>query len=119
MNRYFFLLLVVITTSLMGSSFTIGKIGLNYVSSILLVGLRFTIAGLLMALILYKKPKPKLIGDWVKIGAIGFFQTAGVMGCIFLSLQTISAGESSILTFLNPLLVVIFGSLFLKIKYQI
>ncbi len=118
MNRYFFLLLVIITTSLMGSSFTIGKIGLQYVSSILLVGLRFTIAGVLMALILFKKPKPKEVKDWLKIGTIGLFQTAGVMGCIFLSLQTITAGESSILTFLNPLLVVIFGSLFLKMKYH-
>lgn len=49
---------------------------------------------------------------------IGTFQTAGVMGCIFLSLRTITASESSILTFTNPLLVVVFGTLFLKTRYK-
>ena len=118
MKKPLFLLLVVITTALMGSSFAIGKIGLNYVSSFLLVGLRFTIAGLIMSLILIKRPKPKEKKNWLRIGLIGFFQTTGVMGAIFLSLQTITAGESSILTFLNPLLVVVFGSTFLKLKYH-
>jgi len=117
LKRSLFLLLVITTTSLMGSSFAIGKIGLNYVSPFLLVGLRFTIAGLIMSLILFKRPKPKDRANWFKIGVIGFFQTTGVMGAIFLSLKTITAGESSILTFLNPLLVVLFGSVFLKIKY--
>ncbi len=35
-----------------------------------------------------------------------------------LSLRTISAGESSILTFINPLLVVVFATLFLGARYQ-
>jgi len=118
MKRSYFLLLVVITTSLMGSSFSIGKIGLNYISPFLLVGLRFTIAGLIMSLILIKRPKPKEKANWLRIGIIGFFQTTGVMGAIFLSLKTITAGESSILTFLNPLLVVVFGSAILKLKYH-
>src|SRR5690606_6456494 len=53
-----------------------------------------------------------------RIALIGFFQTAGVMGCIFVSLRTITAGQSSILTFMNPLLVVIFGTLFMKLSYS-
>lgn len=40
------------------------------------------------------------------------------MACIFLSLRTIPAGESSILTFSNPLIVVILASLFLGSHYQ-
>ena len=40
------------------------------------------------------------------------------MGCIFVSLETITAGESSILTFINPLLVIIFGTIFLKLVYR-
>ncbi|UOR13675.1 DMT family transporter [Halobacillus amylolyticus] len=121
MSKAVFALLVVITTSLMGSSFAIGKIGLAYVSPLLLVGLRFAIAGILMSLfvILYKRPHPKKNGDWFRIVVIGFFQTAGVMGAIFLSLRTISAGQASILTFMNPLLVVIFGALFIGSKYRL
>ncbi|WCK55674.1 DMT family transporter [Aneurinibacillus sp. Ricciae_BoGa-3] len=111
-------ILVILTTSLMGSSFAVGKIGLAYMSPLLLIGLRFTLAGVLMALVVIKKPFPKQPLDWGKIFLIGLFQTAGVMGCIFLSLRTIPAGESSILTFSNPLLVVILSSLFLGSRYQ-
>jgi probable blue pigment (indigoidine) exporter len=114
-----FFALVVVTTFLMGSSFTVGKIGLNYVSPLLLVGLRFTIAGLLMAVLVRKRVKPDELADWGRIFTIGLMQTAGVMGCIFLSLRTITAGESSILTFTNPLMVVIMGTIFLGIRYRL
>lgn len=119
MNKYMYGLLVIVTTSLMGSAFAIGKIGLIYSSPILLVALRFSIAGIIMALIvmLLRRKHPSTLNEWVKICIIGFFQTAGVMGCIFVSLKTITAGESSILTFINPLLVIIFGTVFLKFTY--
>ncbi|MGI2326815.1 DMT family transporter [Planococcus sp. YIM B11945] len=115
-----FAFLVVLTTSLMGSSFAVGKIGLGYVSPLLLVGIRFTVAGLLMIAIvkLLKRPTPNTLKDWLRIFCIGSFQTAGVMGAIFLSLRTITAGESAILTFMNPLLVVVFGTLALGIRYR-
>lgn len=119
MNRLWFGMLVVVTTSLMGSSFAVGKIGLAYFSPLLLVGLRFTLAGLLLALWVRKKPLPRSGREWGQLGLIGFLQTAAVMGCIFLSLRTITAGESSILTFLNPLLVVIWGTLFLRVTYRL
>jgi probable blue pigment (indigoidine) exporter len=119
LHPFLFIVLVVVTTFLMGSSFTVGKIGLNYVSPLLLVGLRFTIAGLLMAVLVRKKLKPETLADWGRIFTIGLVQTAGVMGCIFLSLRTITAGESSILTFSNPLMVVIMGTIFLRIRYRI
>lgn len=119
LHPFMYIVLVVVTTFLMGSSFTVGKIGLNYVSPLLLVGLRFTIAGLLMAVLVRKKLKPVKLADWGRIFLIGLVQTAGVMGCIFLSLRTITAGESSILTFSNPLMVVIMGTIFLGIRYRI
>ena len=120
MNKFVYGLLVVLTTSLMGSAFAIGKIGLIYSSPILLVAYRFSLAGILMAFFVYlwKRPHPHSLTDWGKIFIIGFFQTAGVMGCIFVSLKTITAGESSILTFINPLLVVIFGTILLKLTYR-
>lgn len=119
MNRYLFGLIVVVTTSLMGSSFAVGKMGLAYFSPLLLAGCRFTLAGLIMALFVRKRPRPGDLRDWGKIMSVGLFQTAGVMGCIFLSLRTITAGESSILTFTNPLLVIVLGTLFLGAKYRI
>ncbi|MET3656827.1 DMT family transporter [Sporosarcina sp. FSL K6-1540] len=121
MNRISFCLLVILTTGLMGSSFTIGKLGLAYSSPLLLVALRFTLAGIIMATIvkILNKPHPVKAIDWVWLVLIGLFQTAFVMGCIFMALRTITSGETSILTFMNPLLVVVFGTLFLKSRYHI
>lgn len=121
MNRIIFCLLVILTTGLMGSSFTIGKLGLAYSSPLLLVAMRFTLAGIIMATIvkILNKPHPVEAIDWVWLVLIGLFQTAFVMGCIFMALRTITSGETSILTFMNPLLVVIFGTLFLKTRYRI
>lgn len=120
-KTFIFAFLVVLTTSLMGSSFAVGKIGLEHVSPLLLVGIRFVLAGILMIAIvlLLKRPHPKKPVEWLHIFIIGACQTAGVMGCIFLSLRTITAGESAILTFMNPLLVVIIGTLALKFKYRL
>lgn len=105
----------------MGSSFTIGKLGLAYSSPLLLVALRFTLAGIIMATIvkILNKPHPVKAIDWLWLVLIGLFQTAFVMGCIFMALRTITSGETSILTFMNPLLVVVFGTLFLKSRYHI
>lgn len=104
----------------MGSSFAVGKMGLSYASPLFLAGVRFALAGVVMAIgvVAWKRPHPAYVGDWFRIAVVGLFQTALVMGCIFVSLRTISAGESSILTFVNPLFVVVFGTLFLGTKYQ-
>ncbi|MFF5397292.1 DMT family transporter [Peribacillus butanolivorans] len=121
MNTFKFTLLILLTTFLMGSSFAVGKIGLSYSSPLLLAALRFTLAGLLMVVIVIalKRPHPESKRNWIKMLIIGTFQTAGVMGCIFLSLRTITASESSILTFTNPLLVVLFGTVFLQTRYKL
>lgn len=119
MNRWLFVILVLITTSLMGSSFAIGKVGLHYISPLLLVGVRFTLAGILMAVSVIKRDHPKTLEAWLKIALIGLLQTGGVMGCIFISLRTIAASESSILTFMNPLLVIILGTLFTGARYRL
>ncbi|WP_019242175.1 MULTISPECIES: DMT family transporter [Bacillus] len=121
MNKYLFGLLVIITTFLMGSSFAIGKIGLMHTTPLLLVSLRFLIAGVIMMIIVacLKRTHPKTIQNWLRMIIIGFFQTTGVMGCIFISLRTIHAGATSILTFMNPLLVVILGTIFFKNNYRV
>ncbi|MFA1712847.1 DMT family transporter [Peribacillus frigoritolerans] len=121
MNVYKFTVLILLTTFLMGSSFAVVKIGLPYSSPLLLAGLRFTLAGFIMAMIVIflKRPHPNSRGDWIRMLIIGTFQTAGVMGCIFLSLRTITASESSILTFTNPLLVVVFGTIFSQTRYKL
>lgn len=120
MKKHYFFACIILTTFLMGSSFAVGKIGLNYSSPLLLAGLRFLLAGLIMTIIvrMLKRPHPGSMKNWGRIAMIGTLQTAGVMGCIFLSLRTITASESSILTFMNPLLVIILGTVFMGNRYR-
>lgn len=121
MYTFKFIPLLLLTTFLMGSSFAVVKIGLPYSSPLLLAALRFILAGVIMAVIVIvlKRPHPTTKENWIKLLVIGTFQTAGVMGCIFLSLRTITASESSILTFTNPLLVVIFATVFSQTRYKL
>ncbi|MGN4127957.1 DMT family transporter [Lysinibacillus sphaericus] len=120
MNTFKFIALLLLTTFLMGSSFAIVKLGLLYSSPLLLAAIRFILAGVIMSIIviLLKRPHPTTTGNWLKILTIGAFQTTGVMGCIFLSLRTITASESSILTFTNPLLVVVLATVFAQARYR-
>ncbi|MGE7090671.1 DMT family transporter [Lysinibacillus sp. NPDC048646] len=120
MNIFKFIALLLLTTFLMGSSFAIVKLGLPYSSPLLLAAIRFILAGVIMStiVIILKRPHPTTKENWLKILTIGTFQTAGVMGCIFLSLRTITASESSILTFTNPLLVVVLATVFSQAHYR-
>jgi drug/metabolite transporter (DMT)-like permease len=63
-------------------------------------------------------PHPKHSSEWFYVAVIGFFQTTGVFGAIFLSLRTITAGECSILLFVSPILVVLFST-FIGIRYRL
>ncbi|EIM05936.1 hypothetical protein A1A1_13707 [Planococcus antarcticus DSM 14505] len=120
-EKLIFSFLVILTTGLMGSSFVVAKIGLIYISPLLLAGIRFTIAGSIMIffVLLFKRTHPRNRVTWAKVVLIGAIQTAGVMGAIFLSLRTITSGESAILTFMNPLLVVLIGTLALGMRYRV
>lgn len=121
MKALHFYSLIIVTTFLMGSSFAVVKLGIVYASPLLLAALRFVVAGIVMAIIVHfcAQPLPTKRQQWFQIACIGALQTAGVMGCIFLSLRTITASESSILTFMNPLLVIVFGTILFQQRYYI
>ena len=118
MTRFKTGILLLLSKALMGSSFAIGQMGLRYAPPLFLAGLRFTLAGLLLTWWVRDRPRPGSSRVWAKVAAIGLLQTAGVMGAIFLSLKTIPAGESALLTFANPLLVVALGAVFAGHRYR-
>ncbi len=111
-------LLMLLATSLMGSSFAISQMGLSDASPLFLAGLRFGIAGLLLTPFVLQRKQPQGMHQWARVVLIGLLQTTGVMGAIFISLTTITAGESAILTFTNPVLVVVLGSAFMGLHYR-
>lgn len=113
--------LVLLTTLLMGSTFAVGKLGFVYAPPLILAGLRFVLAGgiMILSLGIMHRPKPQGLSSWLKIALIGLFLTAGTTGPSFLSLRTISAGESALLLFTNPLLVVMLSRLLYGTRYRI
>ncbi|MDM5276048.1 EamA family transporter [Paenibacillus silvae] len=119
LNPVKYTLLIIITTLIMGTSFPVGKIGMAYAPPFLLMGLRYILAGGLMALVLRKRPLPRRWQAWVKIMLIGLFQSAGVMGCVYYSMNWITSSESAIITFTNPLIVIVFSALLYGITYRL
>ncbi|RAJ02842.1 drug/metabolite transporter (DMT)-like permease [Paenibacillus pabuli] len=111
-------LLILVTTLIMGTSFPVGKIGMMYTPPFLLMGLRYILAGALLAWIIRKRPMPVGWKQWMQVAIIGLFQSAGVMGCAYYSMNWISSGESAIITFTNPLLVIILSAALYGVSYR-
>ncbi|MHB8232185.1 MAG: DMT family transporter [bacterium] len=119
MNRWKFIVLIILSTALMGSAFSVIKMGDIYASPLMFAAIRFILAGLLLVFIvgIARMPHPRHLSEWLAVAIIGLFQTTGLFAAIFLSLRTITAGESSILIFVSPLLVVLFGT-FIGARYR-
>lgn len=120
MNRRTFITFVILSTFIMGFSITVVKLGLAYVSPLLLASFRFLFAGIIVAFIVWmiRKNHPKSFQDWLKMIVIGIFQSAGVSVGIFVGLRTATASEISVLTYTSPLFVVLFSTLFLRTRYR-
>jgi len=117
-----FILVLLASTFLMGSSFIAGKILLKAgAPPMLLVGWRFLIAALATLPLLqldgpFAKalvpPRMNVRGACLVV-LIGLLQTAAVMGLLFIAMQFISASTAAILLFTNPILVALLGWAFL------
>ena len=118
-NKFQYIALVLLSTFLMGIAFPIGKIGLAYAPPFFLMGIRYLLAGGLLALIVIRKPLPSGGRMWLQVSIIGLLQTTVVMSCVYYSMRWITSSESAIITFTNPLLVIILGSIFGGYVYRI
>lgn len=118
MNKYKYMSLILLTTFLMGIAFPVGKIGLAYAPPFLLMGIRYIIAGGVLAWIVRRRPRPKGRKQWGQAAMIGWFQTAAVMGCVYYSMSWITSSESSILTSISPLIVIIISTVVMGASYS-
>ncbi|MEY4904952.1 MAG: hypothetical protein RLZZ292_2767 [Bacteroidota bacterium] len=112
-----FILTLVGATFFMGSSFIASKILLRDFSPFLLVGCRFILAALATLPILFFQ-KTTLQGLKISKNVrnafiVGLLQTTGTMGLLFVSMTYISATNSAVLLFTNPIWVAIVAPYFL------
>lgn len=117
-----FLITLVASTFLMGSSFIAGKTLLqDGFGPLVLVGWRCFAAAMAAAPLVrldgpYREaflPPQVGVREATLMTLIGLLQTTGVMGFLFLSMQYISASASAIMLFTNPIWVAMLGLLFL------
>ena len=111
-NKGLYYIIVLASTFLQGSSFVATKLLLTTMSPLWLAGIRFLIAALsLMPFLVYRYQIQAFViphfSVWIKIIAIGLFQTAGVMIFLNIGLQYTTAATAALIMASNPLLVAI------------
>ncbi len=127
-NQTCFLSRTSLTYLLTGLSFAIlwssasiaGKFGLLSVEPLTFFTIRFLLAGALLLIYAHvwqgsRKPEGK---EWMNLFVFGAFNTALYLGLFIIALQTIAAGITALAIALNPLLISIFSSLWLKRKVK-
>jgi drug/metabolite transporter (DMT)-like permease len=119
MSRTTYAVLILAATLMMGLSFPIGRMGLDEASPFLLMGIRFVLGGGIMTIAMRKRPQPRTPGKWGQAALIGMLNTTGVMGCAYYSMRWITSGESAILTFVSPLLVILLSALLTGARYSV
>ena len=103
----------VLACLLWGSAFAGAKIGFEYADPILLSGMRFTLAGLLLipVLIVTKVDVRNSLKHWKFMLLFAFLQTFLQYGLFFLGLNKVSASTSAIIIGAGPLFVAVMAHL--------
>ena len=104
---YFFL--IIICCTLWGSAFAGAKIGFQYCSPIMLSGLRFTLAGLLLlpVLLMGKPSFGSLFKHWRYMLLFGFIQTFLQYGIFFVGLNKVPGAVAAIIVGAGPIFIAI------------
>lgn len=111
MNIYKYTGLLLLTTFLMGTAYPAAKLGMMHTTPLMLMGIRFLLAGGLLALLSANKPQPKGAKSWLQLLLLGLFQSVGVMGFTAYSMRWITSGESAIISSTSPLMLILWGAL--------
>lgn len=120
---YRYIGLILLSTFLQGSSFVASQFALREVSPLWLASERFLIASLAMLPLIWvvkRRPFPSIPTgqQWLSIVAIGALQTSGVIGFLNFGLRETTAARAALLMASNPLVVIVFSSIFLGERFS-
>lgn len=107
--------------ALWGSASIAGKIGLRSVQPLLLFDIRFFIAAPLMLFYAYIFQTNKLPTrqEFGRLTIFGFLNTTVYLGCFIIAMREISAGIGTLLIALNPLMISLLSSFWLKRRVKL
>lgn len=116
-----FLLSGILFAILWSSASVAGKFGLMSSEPLTLFTIRFLAAGLLLLAFSITQQHPRLPRgqEWKQLTIFGAFNTALYLGIFIIALREVAAGITTLLLALNPLLISLFTSLWLKRKIAI
>lgn len=97
-----------------------GKFGLQSVEPLTFFTIRFLLAGGLLLIYAHviQRHRPPSGKEWIHLSVFGTFNTALYLGLFIIALQTVAAGITALAVALNPLLISILSSLWLKRKVK-
>ncbi len=103
---------------LWSSASVAGKFGLMSAEPLTFFTIRFLLAGCLLLAIstIQERPRWPVKNEWRQLAIFGAFNTALYLGIFIIALKEVAAGITTLLLGLNPLLISLFTSLWLKRK---
>ena len=123
-----YLLLILGSTFLQGSSFVASKVVLTELPPLWLATLRFFVAALSLLPWLWWRHRARVAAGtavpfcampWLRLAVIGLLQTAGVMAFLTMGLTQTTASKAAILMASNPLLVALLAGILLKERVRL
>ncbi len=111
-----------LTFAILWSSASIaGKFGLQSVEALTFFCIRFLVAGLLLLGYVHgiKRHRFPVGKEWFNVSVFGTFNTALYLGLFILALESVAAGITSLAIALNPLLISVLTSVWMKRKVMV
>ena len=115
-NTPLYFILIIFTCTLWGSAFAGAKIGFQYCSPIMLSGLRFSLAGILLLPILFMQKQPFFshFKHWKYMLIFGFIQTFMQYGLFFVGLNKVPGAVAAIIVGAGPIFITILAHFTMK-----
>ena len=112
-------ILLLLLSIVFASDLVVIKFGISGNPPLILAGLRYLFAGLILSLITVTMPKSRSISQRNLLNAVFLGALATIeFACLYVGMQYISAGETSILYYTHPIFVAALATVFLKESFS-
>lgn len=106
-SKLFYWALVALFVVMWSSSFAAAKVAMQVSPPLLFLGLRFSVAGLILLglYLVLGGPRPQRLIDWGKLAVLGILNQAGFQGLAWLAMGKVSSGLAAVIISMNPIFI--------------